>query len=235
MVYQYSYDGELITTYLRAVIPAKMLGVPASNLSTAAHNERGYKGFVWSYRPLLFKESPDVLEGEEWRDVVGYEGLYMVSSFGRVWKNGFTTNTNVRKRGHMVSSHKDENGYIRVDLTINKKTNNCQVHRLVASAFVDNPFQYNEVNHKDENPANNLATNLEWCSHKYNINYGGCRQRIGRANSRGVAMLTMNNERLTVFPSIRAAAIYIGKKPTSICAVCNGRAKSCGGYKWKHL
>lgn len=108
--------------------------------------------------------------GEEWRAVVGYEGLYEVSNLGRVAslpKYNFKTtrimNPTVNKR----------NGRCSVILcktpTDHKR---ISVHRLVATAFVDNPNRYTEVNHIDENPLNNSADNLEWCDRNYNMHYG---------------------------------------------------------------
>lgn len=66
----------------------------------------------------------------------------------------------------------DEKGYVKVSLWVNKKVKTIKIHRLVAKYFVPNPYNYKEVNHKDENKTNNHAENLEWCTRKYNVNYG---------------------------------------------------------------
>lgn len=76
------------------------------------------------------------------------------------------------------------------------------VHRLVAIAFVDNPYKYTEINHKDENPLNNKADNLEWCTRKYNMNYGTTPQRLNLKNMKPVYYLDENGR--TDFPSIRS-------------------------------
>lgn len=92
----------------------------------------------------------------------GYEGLYQVSNLGRV-KN---TNNQIRK------SYKRPDGYVSIVLCKNGKVTNHRVHRLVAKAFIPNPDNLLEINHKDENKTNNEASNLEWCNSSYNKNYG---------------------------------------------------------------
>ena len=67
--------------------------------------------------------------------------------------------------------------YKRVNLCINGVGHKKTIHRLVAEAFIPNPNNYPCINHKDENKENNNANNLEWCTYKYNSNYGTCRER----------------------------------------------------------
>lgn len=99
---------------------------------------------------------------EEWKKVIGYEGLYEVSNLGNV--------RNVRRNTLLRLS--ENQGYIQVCLYKNGIRTGLKVHRLVAQAFIPNPYNLKEVNHKDENPSNNIVENLEWCDRKYNINYG---------------------------------------------------------------
>ena len=99
---------------------------------------------------------------EEWKNVIGYEGLYEVSNKGNV--------RNVRRNTLLRFSNNQ--GYIQVWLYKNGIRTGLKVHRLVAQAFIPNPDNLPEVNHKDENPINNSVNNLEWCDHKYNVNYG---------------------------------------------------------------
>ena len=113
---------------------------------------------------------------EIWRPVVGYEGLYEVSSYGRVrsldrYVKGKGESYWLRK-GRVLSPIKDTNGYLLINLCCNGKPKTINVHRLVAQAFIPNPDNLLEVNHIDEDKINNRADNLEWCSRKYNINYG---------------------------------------------------------------
>ena len=114
------------------------------------------------------------LEGEIWKDVVGYEGLYQVSNKGRVKSN------NYHKTGEEQLLAITFTNYYRCSLYKNKQ--HCQlVHRLVAEAFLPNPNHYPCVNHKDENPHNNCIENLEWCTAQYNCNYGSHNDNLSKA------------------------------------------------------
>lgn len=102
---------------------------------------------------------------EEWKDIEGYEGLYMISNLGRVksLRHGkwIERRSNVNRQGYYA-------------LTLHKDGGNktCTIHRLVAKAFIPNPLGFPCVNHKDENKENNRVDNLEWCTYVYNNNYG---------------------------------------------------------------
>ena len=112
-------------------------------------------------------------EKEEWRDVIGYEGLYQVSNLGRVKSLPKYSNSKgypeLRKekilKPYITGKYRN---YCTVRF-IDKKA--YKVHRLVALAFIPNPNNYPIVNHKDENAANNRADNLEWCTNAYNVKY----------------------------------------------------------------
>ena len=106
---------------------------------------------------------------EIWKDVKGYEGLYKISNFGRVWS--------IRRKLFLKPVDKP---YLRVRLYSIDGTNKMfSVHRLVAEAFIPNPDNLPCINHKDENKMNNCIDNLEWCTAKYNSNYGTAKQRWG--------------------------------------------------------
>lgn len=113
---------------------------------------------------------------EIWKDIKGYENLYQVSNIGRVKSleriiiNSLGRKKTVKERILKQTKHKA--GYYRIGLDREGKRKNYLVHRLVAQAFIPNPYNLPECNHKDENPLNNCIENLEWCDHKYNINYG---------------------------------------------------------------
>ena len=106
---------------------------------------------------------------EEWRAVPGYEGLYDVSNKGNV--------RNVR-RNKLLRLQKTNNGYIRVVLSKNRIKTGFQVHRLVALTFLPNPDNLPQVNHLDEDKTNNNVDNLEWCTAKYNNNYGSRKDKV---------------------------------------------------------
>ena len=113
---------------------------------------------------------------EIWRPIEGYEGLYEVSNLGRVrsldrYVKGKGKSYRLHK-GKVLSSAKDTIGYLFVILHCNGKCKTIRVHRLVAEAFIPAVEGLSEVNHKDEDKTNNRVENLEWCSHKYNMNFG---------------------------------------------------------------
>lgn len=97
---------------------------------------------------------------QEWKDVVGYEGLYQVSIFGKV-KNS--------RRRRIVVGRESDSGYKIVTLTKDRKTKGCPVHRLVAMAFIENPGNKPFVNHKNGVRNDNNLSNLEWCTHQENM------------------------------------------------------------------
>ena len=110
-----------------------------------------------------------------WKDVPGYEGFYVVSNTGQVKS---LARTRLSKRGgicpvpeRIMKQKTDKDGYKSVTLTRNAHDRSFRVHRLVAMAFIPNPHNYPVINHKDENPANNEMSNLEWCSISYNTSY----------------------------------------------------------------
>lgn len=178
---------------------------------------------------------------EEWRDIAGYEGLYKVSNMGRVKSlgNGNSNNSNNCKE-RILKSVKHKDGYLLIDLCKEGKRKGHRVHRLVAQAFIDNPDNLPEVNHKDENKENNCVSNLEWCDRKYNINYGTRTQKVAELNrnsqkvSKPIMAIHKINGLILTFPSAREASRQVGVPVSNISACCNGRLKSAGKYIWKY-
>ena len=103
---------------------------------------------------------------EVWKDVKDYEGLYVISNLGRI------RSTSGQYTGRILSPTDNGKGYKIVGLSKNGNRQNHYVHRLIAIAFIDNPNNFKEINHIDENQSNNCPSNLEWCNRKYNCNYG---------------------------------------------------------------
>ena len=173
---------------------------------------------------------------EVWKDIKGYEGRYQISNLGNV-KSLKYRNQNLVKKLTQRTSNK---GYKVVGLTDKGKTNFVLVHRLVAMAFVDNPNDYPIVNHKDENPLNNQADNLEWCTYSYNRIYSmdmhperrkelteklvkcSPRNRKGvphKYNNR-VAVIDENNDVVSIYENASIAAIELGLQPCKVIEVC---------------
>lgn len=120
---------------------------------------------------------------EIWKDIPGFENIYQVSNIGNVktldkYVNSSIKNNNKVKRKTKILKQYNKNGYLQVSLSKENKRYYFGVHRLVAMAFLPNTNNLPQVNHKDENKLNNKVDNLEWCSAKYNCNYGTRNSKI---------------------------------------------------------
>lgn len=122
---------------------------------------------------------------ELWKWIAGYEGLYMVSTHGRVKSmDRYIQHPHSGRtfmKGRILSQTTNNKGYKQIRLHKDGKFKGYLVHRLVAQAFIPNPNNYPIINHKDENPNNNHYTNLEYCTYKYNNNYGTKREKLSKA------------------------------------------------------
>lgn len=156
-----------------------------------------------------------------WKPVIGYEKYYEVSSDGEI-RNIIT--------GHILKPALKKNGYFSVDLRYGKPKTKM-IHRIVAEAFIENANDYPCVNHIDENKTNNKADNLEWCSYKYNANFG-CGSK---ARNSPVLQFDSNGRFIRMWQSMKDASKECGIKYQSISKVCRGVRKTCGGYKWEYV
>jgi len=196
-----------------------------------------------------------------WKDIIGYEGLYQVSNLGQVRSISRTVYEHNGKRkslkGQVLKLSPTTNGYLNVALSINSIRKSIMVHRLVAIHFIPNPNNHSDVNHKDECKTNNHADNLEWCSHRYNVNYGTMLKRrtatvkksgifkgsnnysYGRkgglsAVAKPVLQVSSTGEIINEFSSVIEAATQFNLNPSLITGVCRGRKKTCGSYYWRY-
>ena len=111
------------------------------------------------------------LQQERWKDIDGYDGMYQVSDLGRVRSKKYG-------RWKVIKQTKDKCGYLRIKLCKNGKKKTVNIHRLVASAFIENDNIFNtEINHINEDKTDNKVSNLEWCDRKYNNTYNNIRRR----------------------------------------------------------
>lgn len=128
---------------------------------------------------------------EIWKDIKGYEGYYQVSNYGRV-----KSSPRIIVRGDINQPIKTRirksfitMGYLKLGLSKKGKTENVFVHRLVAEAFIPNPNNYPQVNHKNENKTDNRVENLEWCDSRYNNNFGSHNRRAALTKNKGCRIL----------------------------------------------
>ena len=153
---------------------------------------------------------------EIWKDIKGYEGLYIISNTGKV--KGLKYNKLLKPVL--------QNGYLYIHLCKNSKNKAYLLHRLVAQHFIDNPDNLPEVNHKDENKTNNDASNLEWCDAKYNSNYGTRNKR----KSKPIQCIETGK----IYWGAREMERQLGIKHNNIAkAIRNGT--QAGGYHWQYV
>lgn len=176
---------------------------------------------------------------EVWKDIKDYEGIYQVSNLGRIKrlphrvKNRFGT---CCRKEHYIG-YKGTNGYMYVLLHKDNTPSTFLIHRLVAQAFIDNPNNYDCINHKDENPLNNCVNNLEWCDIAYNNNYGTIKQRRSiimdaHPKTSKVVICELSNGNKIEYPSARKAAKSLGVSSSTIINRCNGKYGEYNGMKF---
>lgn len=159
---------------------------------------------------------------EVWKGIKNFEHLYEVSNFG-----------NVRTKSGKHLKGQDDKGYRKIVLTKNRKRYFVFVHRLVAEAFIPNPLNYPIINHKDECPSNNCAENLEWCTCKYNTNYGTCIQRRSINHHKPICQY-YENILVRKWGSIKEAGEQLHIDNSSITKAAKGKRKTAGGYYWRY-
>lgn len=177
---------------------------------------------------------------EEWRDVVGYEGLYQVSNWGRIKSLSRIDARGHKRKEKILKVSINKYGYKVISLYKNSKEKKYFVHRLVAEAFIPNPDNLPEVNHiidDYEHRSDNRVENLEWCTRDYNVNYGDRNKRqsksmkgkfLGNKNpkSRKVRCITTDE----VFDTIKEAGEKYNIAYQNICKCCRGKYKSAGKH-----
>lgn len=157
--------------------------------------------------------------------------MYEVSSEGKV-RN--------LKTGRILKPFYSTKGYARVNLTSayndkTKQTKKHYIHRLVAQAFIPNLKNLSDVNHKDEIKTNNNLDNLEWISHRDNLNYGTRNERVAKSNSKPIQQLDMKTGLIiATYPSASIASKETGILISNISMAAKGKRKTTGGYGWKY-
>lgn len=176
---------------------------------------------------------------EYWKPIEGYEGFYEVSNYGRIKS---LIDCNGKPRELILKPCYNKLRYASVFLCKHGYMKRKQIHRIVAQAFIPNPLNYPIINHKDENPSNNKADNLEWCTQKYNINYGNrnakCLNSLKNSKTvktpRKLLCFSLSDEFICEYDSIHEAARAINGSIGLICLAAQGKRRIANGYKWEY-
>ena len=188
------------------------------------------------------------MEQEIWKDIKGFEGIYQISSLGRVrsldrWVNS-KNESNKLVKGRILTPVYDKDGYTMVTLSSHGEHLKCKVHRLVCSAFIPNPENKPQVDHINAIKNDNRVENLRWCTSKENSNNPITLEKLPRywkdafgnenPNSKTIIQFSLDGELVRKWDCIRDASNHTGANYTSISQVLNGKLKQAGGYFWKY-
>lgn len=169
---------------------------------------------------------------EEWRTIKDYDN-YEVSNKGRVRsKDRIYIDSMGRKRykkGQLIKIEYQEGKYnytqAMVHIWQNQKEYRLLVHRLVAKAFIPNPHNYPQINHKDENPINNNVENLEWCTAKYNTAYNDLNKRISKKRCKPVKVFDGEHKYIETIESGVSASKKYKVSRTMVSTSCHKKIK----------
>lgn len=177
---------------------------------------------------------------EIWKDIKGYEGIYQISSKGRVKAlkkrvckiiKGKECYSLYKEKILKISNH-NKNGYLKINLSNNNIQKTYQIHRLVAKEFIPNPKNEKQVNHKNGVKTDNRVENLEWVTvsrnHKHAYEIG-----LKKPTCKEVIQYGKNNKFIKKWDSITKASKGTKICKTDICDCANGKLKTAGGFKWK--
>lgn len=156
------------------------------------------------------------------KDIKNYEGLYAITSCGKVWSY---------RNEKFLKPIADRYGYLLVSLYKNGKAKNYKIHRLVADAYLPNPENLPQVNHKDENKANNCLQNLEWCDASYNNNYGTHIEKVSNSLKKPILQYDLDGNFIREW---ECAYDVRNEVNGNICNCLKGKIPSAYGYKWKY-
>ena len=168
-----------------------------------------------------------------WKEIPGTDGKYLISTDGEVMAISRRV-----KFGHvyrwtktkLLTPRDNGKGYLELEFL----GKHHYIHRLVAEAFIPNPYNFPCINHNDENKENNRVENLEWCDYSYNTNYG---TRTKRAKEKRFSdrFVVINLDTGDVYQTPKDASRATGIHNDSISRVCKGKSKTAGGYRWRYL
>ena len=194
------------------------------------------------------------LPNEEWRDVVGWEGLYRVSNLGRVLCCDKTTRHNRRLSAKIKQCVIRQTGYLSTTFydAYTGRRKIVDVHRLVAEAFIPNPDKKPCIDHIDCNPLNNIVCNLRWSTYKENSNNvltkqrqsiaqrkvlareGFIQKKIDASHKKTICQYTLSGKYVATYSSFHEVERELGFCCSNIHNCCNGKKKTAYGYVWRY-
>ena len=160
---------------------------------------------------------------EIWRDISGYEGIYQVSSLGRIKSMDRVDCDNRHRKERILKPRKNSKGYLMVCLCKDGKKKMYKVHKLVSNTFLPNPNKLETINHINEIKTDNRVDNLEWMTNKDNVRY---------SQAVSVNQFTFDGRFIRTWDCIMEVEYQLGFNHTNICQCCKGKLKSAYGYQW---
>lgn len=180
------------------------------------------------------------MENEIWKDIVGFEGIYQVSNLGRVKSLERTIRNKGTKSGFYHISEKilsprkniNRHGYYEISLKQNGKEKRFKLHRLVAIAFIPNPNNLPQVNHKDGNKDNNTVNNLEWCTDKENKKHAWENNLCSSSHRKRKVRCIQTGQ---IFESVVDASKKIPCDRRGLFRVLSGEKQQIKGYSFEYI
>ena len=177
---------------------------------------------------------------ENWKDIIGFEGIYQISDLGRVRRISYPDlgNKGKYKLPYYLKPRKDKDGYLKYTLCNKEIIKNSFSHRLVALNFTENPLNKKEVNHINGLKYDNRVENLEWVTQSENrrhcLKYLNPKLRNNKL-SKKTYQYDLQMNLITVFPSAKEAGRQTGIQQTNISECCRGLRKQVGGFIWSYV
>lgn len=224
------------------IMQFRIIGINISVILYDKYKQK-YRGFTISKLLKKYFNKTNIdnlvkpLDGEIWKDIKGFEGLYMISNYGRIKAINYGTHYKTQ----LLKQRTDKKGVYCVDISKNNTKFNKTVHRLVAKHFIPNPYKKPQVIHINGDKSDNKVNNLKWVNNSENqrnvIKLGLRYIPQGKEvhNHRSVHQLNMNLNIIKSWDTITEASKKLEIPTTNISKVCKGQRNTAGGYVWMYV